>query len=433
MYRKKRKQKNADQTSDKKLFVLNLRDSKTKRKILIFATVLIFFMVFTIVGSYKAFHYTESVEFCGKLCHKVMDPEYVAYQNSPHARVICTECHVGAGVEYYLKSKISGMRQVFKYTLNSFTRPIETPIENLRPARETCEKCHWPQKFYTNSLRMEKYFLADSANTEWDVVLNMKIGTNHKALGLSSGIHWHINPDFEIDYKANKKRDTIYWVKIIDKKTNAETIFTDDEFGAKPDVINKIESRTVDCMDCHNRPSHEFRSPSHYVNDLLAAQNKIVTIPWFKSAAMEALKVSYSTTDLATSEIKKSVIKFYKEKYPDIYKKRSNEIITAVDAVEIVYFKNVFPEMKVTYKVYPRHLGHLESNGCFRCHNGKFKSSSGKVISKSCDLCHTIVAQGKADSIKYIEINGALPFIHPVDISDAWKENNCMECHATLY
>ncbi len=433
MYRKNKKLKEGIQVSNEKLLILNLRDSKTRNALLIFSTISIFFIISTIVGSYKAFHYTESVEFCGKLCHKVMTPEYVAYQNSPHARVTCAECHVGEGADFYVKSKMSGMRQVYKYTMGTWPTPIETPIQNLRPARETCEKCHWPQKFYTNSLRSEKYFLADSANTEWDIVLNMRVGANHQALGLTGGIHWHINPDVQIDYKANTKRDTIYWVKITNKKTGVETVYKDDELVAKPELSAKMEARGMDCMDCHNRPSHEFRSPSKYVNELLAGQNKIAGIPWFKSAAMEALKLPYSTTDSAKTEIKNKIVKFYQEKYPDLYKKSGKEILLAINDVETEYLKNAFPEMKVTYSAYPRHIGHLETNGCFRCHNNKFKSPSGKVISKDCNLCHTIVAQGKSDSIKYIGINGALGFIHPIDIGDAWKETNCMECHNQLY
>jgi nitrate/TMAO reductase-like tetraheme cytochrome c subunit len=433
MWRKRKKLKKGIQVSDEKLLVLNLRDTKTRNALIIFSTISIFFVISTIVGSYKAFHYTESVEFCGKLCHKVMTPEFVAYQNSPHARVTCAECHVGEGADFYVKSKMSGLRQVYKYMTHAWPTPIVTPIENLRPARETCEKCHWPQKFYTNSLRAEKYFISDSANTEWNVLLNMKVGANHQALGLTSGIHWHINPNFEIDYKANKKRDTIFWVRIIDKKTGKETIFKDDNLNPKSGEFAKMEERTMDCMDCHNRPSHEYRSPSHYVNDLLAGQKEIAAIPWFKSAAMEALKLPFSTTDSAVSEIKNKIVKFYKDKNPELFKQNSKAILLAANDVIGAYSKNAFPEMKVTYSAYPRHIGHLESNGCFRCHNDKFKTSDGKVISKNCNLCHTIVAQGKSDSIKYVGINGSLPFIHPVDIADAWKETNCMECHAQLY
>jgi len=433
MYLKRKKLKKGIQVSDEKLLVLNLRDPKTRNAIIIFSVVSIFFVISTIIGSYKAFHYSESVEFCGKLCHKVMQPEYVAYQNSPHARVKCAECHVGEGTSFYVKSKISGMRQIFKYTMNTYPRPISTPIENLRPARETCEKCHWPQKFYTNALRKEKYYLADSANTEWNVVLNMKIGASHQALGLAEGIHWHINQDYQIDYKSNAKRDTIYWVKITNKKTGVETIYKDDELAVKPEILNKKESRGMDCMDCHNRPSHEFRSPSKYVNDLLASQNNLATLPWLKSSAMESLKQQYSTTDSALNGIKDKILKFYREQHPALYKKYSKNINEAIGLIETAFSHNAFPEMKVTYSVYPRHIGHLETNGCFRCHNDKFKTASGKVISRDCNLCHTIVAQGKTDSIKYTGINGSLNFIHPVDVGDAWKESNCMDCHSTLY
>ncbi len=429
MYLQRKKLKKGIPVTDDKLFVLNLRDPKTRNAILIFSVVTIFFVISTIVGSYKAFHYSESVEFCGKLCHKVMLPEYIAYQNSPHARVKCAECHVGEGADFYVKSKMSGMRQVYKYLLGTYPRPIATPIENLRPARETCEKCHWPQKFYTNALRKEKYFLGDSANTEWNVTLNMKIGASHQALGLTEGIHWHINPDIQIDYKSNAKHDTVYWVKITNKKTGVETLYKDNDVIAKSDV-NKIEARGMDCMDCHNRPSHEFRSPSKYLNDLLASQNNLVSIPWIKSAAIEALRVPYSTTDSSTTEIKNKITKFYKDQYPAIYKQYSKKIATAIDDIIAVFSRNAFPEMKVNYSVYPRHIGHLETNGCFRCHNERFKSQSGKVISKDCNLCHSIVAQGKSDSIKNVGINSSLEFMHPVDIGDAWKESNCMDCHA---
>ncbi len=197
--------------------------------------------------------------------------------------------------------------------------------------------------------------------------------------------------------------------------------------------LKKSEARSMDCMDCHNRPSHEYHSPSKYVNDLMAAKNGISSIPWFKSAAMEALKISYGTSDSASTEIKNKIINFYKETYPDFYKQYNKQIIKAISDVKAAYAKNAFPEMKVDYSVYPRHIGHLESNGCFRCHNDRFKSSEGKVISKDCNLCHTIVAQGKAGDMKYTGINSTLEFVHPVDIGDAWKESNCMDCHSQSY
>ena len=429
MYRERKRIKKGIQVSNEKLLTINLSDSKTRNAILIFTIVTIFFLVFTVVGSYKGFNYTESVGFCGKLCHKVMNPEYVAYQNSPHARVKCSECHVGEGADFYVKSKMSGLRQIYKYLLGTYVRPIVTPIENLRPARETCEKCHWPQKFYTNGLRKEKYFLADSANTEYDIVLDMKIGADHQAQGLKEGIHWHINPDIQIEYKSNKKRDTINWVKVTNKKTGITTVYS----GDSKKEADKMESRGMDCMDCHNRPSHEYRSPSKYVNNLLASNTKMASIPWLKAAAMEALKVSYTTDDSASLGITNNINNFYKKKFPSLFAKYNKDIAFAITEIKKAYALNAFPEMKVDYSKYPRHIGHLESNGCFRCHNNTLKSNTGKVIPKDCNLCHSIIGEGKKDNVKYSDVKTSMEFAHPADIGDAWKEANCMDCHAELY
>jgi len=127
---------------------VDLNDPTQRSAVISFMTFLIVFVMVSVMGSYKAYEFTESVSFCGQLCHTVMSPEYTAYQLSPHARVACAECHVGAGATWFVKSKLSGSRQVFAAIFNTFPRPIPTPVHNLRPAQETCEQCHWPKKFY---------------------------------------------------------------------------------------------------------------------------------------------------------------------------------------------------------------------------------------------------------------------------------------------
>lgn len=435
MYLKKKKLKKEIPIADEKLLIINLRDPKTRNAIIIFTIVTIFFIIATIIGSYKGFHYTESVEFCGKLCHKVMDPEFVAYQHSPHARVKCAECHVGEGADFYVKSKMSGLRQVFKYILGTYPRPIETPIANLRPARETCEKCHWPQKFYTNKIRNEKYFLSDSANTEWSVIMKMRIGADHSSLGNTEGIHWHINPDIEITYKADEKRQTIPWIRYFNKSTGKEYVFLEEDTTIHPtaEELKNSEMRLMDCMDCHNRPSHEFFSPPRFVNHLFAGEKIPSDIPWLKSAAMEATNDNYSTIDSARIGINQQIISYYNDNYPDLYTKYSNEIQKAIGTITDVYSAHTFPEMKVSYKVYPRNIGHFENNGCFRCHDDKHKTSDGKVISKDCNLCHTIIGQGTRDSMRYTPVNTIMEFIHPVDIGEEWKVTNCSQCHFELF
>lgn len=433
MYRKRKRIRKGTKESDRKIIIIDLTDHKSRNGIIWFISITAIFLLCTVVGSYEGFHYTESVDFCGKLCHQVMNPEYVAYQNSPHANVKCAECHVGEGADWYVKSKMSGMRQVYKTLMGTYPTPIETPIKNLRPARETCEKCHWPQKFYSYKLHHEKYFLADSVNTKWDIFLNMKIGASDESNGLNQGIHWHINPDISMEYKANEERDTIYWVKVTNNKTKETKIFRGDDYRLSENDLLQKETRTMDCMDCHNRPSHEFRSPSFYVNQYLVSNPVSASIPWLKKAAMNALKTNYTTTDSALTGIENSIKNFYSKNYPGLYKKYSASIDKAITGIIGKYSQNAFPEMRVNYSVYPRHIGHLESNGCFRCHDNSHIAEDGSIISNDCNLCHVIVGQGKVDSLKYSTVNKSLDFIHPVDIGGIWKQSNCEDCHRQLY
>ncbi|NVO02156.1 MAG: NapC/NirT family cytochrome c [Bacteroidetes bacterium] len=418
--------------SFKPFTTINFNDKSHRKTVFKFSVVTLIFILMTIFGSTEAIHYSESVEFCGTVCHS-MDPEFTAYQHSSHANVPCVECHVGAGSAYFIKAKLSGIKMLWKTFTGECERPIYTPIRNLRPAAETCEKCHWPQKFFPNSLHHEKYFLSDSLNSEWNIVLNMKVGSNHQASGMLEGIHWHINPDVTMEYKSNEKRDTIYWVKYTNKKTGKVSTYKDESAKISDSKLNEIETRKMDCMDCHNRPAHEFRSPTYFVDLYLASSKASTEIPWLKRAAMEALTTVYSTNEGANSEITSKMGNFYKKQYPDIYTKYSKEINSAITDVKTYYSQNAFPEMNVTFASYPRHIGHFETNGCFRCHNDKHKTTEGKVISKDCNLCHNILAQGKKDNMNYYPINKPGEFIHPVEIGKAWKDANCMDCHLELF
>ena len=115
-----------------------------------------------------------------------------------------------------------------------------------------------------------------------------------------------------------------------------------------------------------------------------------------------------------------SITKFYKTDYSEYYDKNRNLIDSSVASVQKAFNQNTFPAMKVTYDHYPEHIGHLESDGCFRCHNGSFKSEDGKTITRDCNQCHTILGQGTPDSMQYTSIRENLEFRHPVDIGTAW-------------
>jgi len=412
---------------------IDLNDIRYRNAFFIFAVGTTIFLFLSAVGSYEAFHFTESVEFCGSICHSVMNPEYTAYQHSPHARVSCVDCHVGSGADWYIRSKLSGLYQVYAVLANVYPRPIPTPVKNLRPARETCEQCHWPEKFYAQKLRLERHYLNDENNTRWDIRLKIKIGADHSALGLTEGIHWHINPDVRIEYIASdEKYEEIPWVRYTNKKTNKIVIYQDEDNPAPDSLINAQNTRTMDCMDCHNRPSHSYKPPAFFINEAITAGDIPVELPEIKSVAVEICAEEFPSTDSAMTYIEQTISAHYESNYPEIYAAQQPMIRKAISGFQEYYRQNIFPEMKVRWSAYPNHIGHMEFNGCFRCHNDTHISENGEKIGMDCNLCHTIEAQGENDNLIAAAFGESLEFKHPVDIGEAWKETLCTDCHTGL-
>jgi hypothetical protein len=413
----------------------DLNDPKVRNATMIFGIGSVFFLLISAVGSYEAFHYTESVKFCGTLCHQVMSPEYTAYQNSSHARVACVECHVGSGADWYVRSKLSGLYQVYAVTMGVYPKPIPTPISNLRPARETCEECHWPQKFYARQLVVERHYLSDEENTEWDISLEMKTGPAYSGLGLQEGIHWHINPDVKIEYIATgSDRQNIPWVRYTNKKSAETFVYEDDENKLNQQQLDSLEIRVMDCMDCHNRPSHDYHTPVKFINHGITSGSIPKELPGIKSLAATLVGANFSTTDSAMEYIRSEVYHFYETNYQDVFNEKKDLIEKAVNGIQTEFKKNVFPEMNVKWSAYQNNIGHLEFVGCFRCHNDRhIERTNGRVISRDCNLCHSIVAQGVPDTLQVTTINSFLEFVHPNDPDGEWKTELCSECHKDLY
>ncbi|OGL42453.1 MAG: cytochrome C, partial [Candidatus Schekmanbacteria bacterium RBG_13_48_7] len=358
---------------------IDLNDRKHRNAFFIFSIGTTFLLFISSIGSYETFHFTESVRFCGTLCHQVMNPEYTAYRHSPHARVACVSCHVGPGAGWYVRSKLAGAYQVYATLFNIYPRPIPTPVKNLRPARETCEACHWPEKFYSQKLLLETHYLPDEENTRWDIYLILKIGALHSAGGLQEGIHWHINPDVRIEYIAdNEERENLPWVRYTNLKTGNTIVYQDQDSPITQSEIQTKKIRVLDCIDCHNRPSHNYRPPAIFVNEAITAGNISRELPEIKYISMEILSEEFTSHDAAMKGIQQKLFKFYEDKYPDIYKSKRELINSSSTELQKVFSENIFPNMKVRWSAYPNHIGHLEFNGCFRCHNGSHKSSDDK-------------------------------------------------------
>ena len=310
----------------------------------------------------KGVEYMDSNQFCGLTCHTVMSPEYTAFLDSPHSRVGCAQCHIGHGAPALVRAKISGSRQLFAVAFGTFSRPIPSPVEHLRPARETCEQCHWPQKFTNDKLIVRTKFAEDEANTATTSILLLKIG-GHTPNG-TTGIHGrHLDAMERISY-----------------------ITTDARRQEIPKVIY-----------CHNRPTHAFHLPDRALDKALAEKRMSAELPFLKKQALELLKVDYPDQKTAAAKIPVALAEYYRTAYPEIYKQKRAQVDTAGEVVKAIYLRNVFPEMKITWGTHPNNIGHEEAVGCFRCHDGNHTATDGRTIKADCDTCHTILAQDEKD------------------------------------
>jgi NapC/NirT cytochrome c family, N-terminal region len=409
---------------------INLNNPRHRNAAVIFLLCTVLFILLSAVGMYQTYQYTESVSFCGLVCHTVMKPEYTAHQDSPHARVKCIDCHIGPGAGWYAKSKLSGLYQVYAVLANVYPRPLPTPIKDLRPVQEECQACHWPSAFFGSLQRQFVHYEYDKSNSPWPINMLVKIGGSSPNKSLSAGIHWHMNIAVKVEYIARDKgRQDIPWIRLTDKATGMTTVYQDRENPLTQKEIMEAEMRTMDCMDCHNRPTHDYRSPDNAVDLVLLTGQIDAGLPEIKNTAMQALTTKYDSNAAAMKGIAGSITDFYRQKYPDIAGQKEKQIREAVLAVQGAYDRNIFPVMKADWSHYPNNIGHFIFRGCMRCHDGNHASGS-RIIPNDCLTCHFIIAQGPNLAQEKIIAATGLVFKHPVDIGEAWKEGHCYECHS---
>src|SRR6478609_7527982 len=339
-----------------------------RKKLRWFVVGSVIFLLCTAIGSYQTYHVSESVQFCGQTCHGPMKPEFTAYQFSPHARA----------------------------------------------ARETCEQCHWPQKFSGNIDRTYNTFLADATNTPYSVRLSLNVGGADQTHGPAGGIHWHVNQDNKIEYIAtDDRRQVIPWVRV----TDAKGVVTEYRVPKFTNDIAGFEIRRMDCMDCHNRPAHQYRSPNNAVNFALSVGKINPQLPWVKSNVVALLAQKYTTETEALDKIEAALGQAYPEA-PDVDK--------LVTEVQNIYRQNFFPEMKADWRAYPENIGHKDWPGCFRCHDDRHvvADSKKKIPASGCQSCHTILSQGAGAELHQIAPSGQ-EFKHPGDPVDG----ACNDCH----
>ena len=412
---------------------LDIRRTRVQQRLLLTAGTMSAFLIFTLAaGGYRAYEFTESTEFCGEVCHSVMHPEMTAYQGSPHARVSCVDCHVGEGASYYVQSKLSGLYQVYATMREIYPKPIPTPVHNLRPAQETCEQCHWPRYFFGDRRLQFTHYLTDGSEEPWVIDMLINIGGGDPEKGYTRGIHWHMNIANRVDYIArDEQRQEIPWVRIEDELGNITT-YEDAENPFTPEEVEELraagEMRQMDCIDCHNRPSHIYRSPVELINRELQLGNIDPSMPDIKFFALELLAAEYESSAAAEEAITQGLRDAYAADFPEFYEENQRQVDEAAVVLRRVFNENTFPDMKVRWDTYPDFIGHWGTAGCFRCHAGNLQSSDGRVISTDCNSCHVILSQGFEGDPLPSDGPGA-PFVHPGDLEVMDQPVLCHECH----
>ena len=365
---------------------LDFKNRELRRLVAFFVLTTFVNIVIASQATYAAINYMDSVSFCGLTCHTVMQPEYTAFQNSPHSRLECITCHIGAGASWFVRSKLSGVGQVVAVTFNTYPRPIPSPVHNLRPARETCETCHWPQKYSEDRLKVFPKFAEDETNTLTKTVMLLKIGGGNKGIGIHGT---HLGPGIKIRYApADEARQTINWVEDNNANDTRKTLYLTQGTKADPGPV----VREMDCMDCHNRPSHSYELPERAVDNAMYAGSISPALPFARKKSVELLRAKYASRDEAARRIPAEWAKFYQEQQPAAYSQHKDEVEKSGKGVLAIYNRNIFPDMKVDWGRYPVNVGHTDFPGCFRCHDESHTASDGRKITQDCSACHNLLA-----------------------------------------
>ena len=364
------------------------------------------------MGGVTAVGFSETPAFCGS-CH-TMEPELKAYAMSPHSQVPCATCHVNPGLAGFVTAKVNGTKQLFDIVTGNFPTPIEAPDHaKLPPVQNTCLTCHNLADLTANGgpvkLLVTPQYLSDKANTEQTVAVLLRPGGLGDASGVL-GVHWHVAQ------KVTYTTSDIHSSKI-DLITIKETDGTTKQYVAgsqvtvstnvKVDIARLNQSqttRTMDCIDCHNRIGHEVPSPDQTVDAAIAAGKLSAALPFIKKDAVALLNGNYPTLKAADDAID-GLRTTYTTQYPLVAKADAGKVSAAISELKTEYQLIATPAMKVQAKTYPDNLGHQTSLGCFRCHDGAHYlvvngQTTSQTIPSACSTCHTF-PQVSASAAKF--------------------------------
>ena len=346
--------------------------------------------IFALAGQ-KLVAHMDSPEFCGQACHTPMQPEWEAYHRSPHSNVPCVDCHIGPGATGMIKAKWNGMHQLVGVMTSRYERPVVAGVEDLPAAKGTCEHCHAPQRFKLDRIKLFPHYDLDKDNTPKFNAMLMRIGGLNPKTHKYQGIHSHANPDNEVRFEYfDPERSKVGKVTLLSKgQVVAE--YLPPESPQKP-----IGVRSMDCVDCHNRPAHIFDfTPKNAVDRALFAGALDAKMPFIAQVSVGLLAKAEAPRDGAEAWFRSALAAAYQSGHPDV-KPDPAALDKAAKTLATLYLYNVYPDMNLRWNQHHSNAGHkaegLENPGCFRCHDNAHVATLAdgkkKKLSQDCDSCH---------------------------------------------
>ncbi len=407
-------------------WTLDLMRSRDRRFALagLVATVLLLGVFASATG--QGVRYIESRQFCVNVCHAVMEPEGTAALHSPHANLACADCHVGSGAVHFAQAKLNGMRQLWGVVSGRYARPIPTPVADMLPAEELCEGCHARDHWIGSKETQYTYFAGDEENTVHRLRMLIKVGGIRPGSGRGEGIHSHMLLDRKVEYvAADPQKSEILWVRVTEADGEVRTYRREDE-GSDEAIAGK-PLHVMSCLDCHNRPAHQFRAPTDLMNTLLASGRVDPGLPAIKTRGVALLEESHPDRATALASIDQQLRELYEgdhERSPG-----DPSVAAAITAIQEAWALNTFPKMNVSWRAYPNHLGHRDSAGCFRCHNDELMTESGETVFTNCTGCHLVLTQGDSFEASPVDFQQGIPFFHFADAESFEEYEDCSSCH----
>ena len=407
-------------------WTLDLMRSRDRRFALagLVATVLVLGVFASATG--QGVRYLESRQFCVNVCHAVMEPEGTAALHSPHANLACADCHVGSGAIHFAQAKLNGMRQLWGVVSGHYDRPIPVPVTGMLPAEQLCEGCHARNHWVGFKEKQFTYFAGDEENTAHPLRMLVKVG-GIRPDGGGEGIHYHMLLDRKVEYvAADAQKSEILWLRVTEPDGQVR-IYRREEKGSDEAIAGK-PVHVMGCLDCHNRPAHQFRAPTDLMDALLASGRVAPGLPSIKTRGVALLEEPYPDRATALASIDQRLRELYES---DHGRQPGDPVVgAAISAIQEAWALNNFPQMNVSWRAYPNHIGHRDSPGCFRCHNDELATESGETVFTDCKGCHLVLTQGDGLEASPVDFRQGVPFFHFADEESFEEYQDCSSCHS---